>query len=58
MDLECKIIKNPSVARNLLKLGNRIVDIKADKRNKLKTVFVFEKNSKFEQDLEKILSNE
>ncbi len=43
------------MARNLLKLGNPICDVKEDKRSKGHTVFVFEKTEKFISDLDSIL---
>lgn len=47
-----KVIIKPSIARQLLKLGNHIVDIKPNKDNPLiATVFVFEFNDKFKEDL-------
>ncbi len=44
---DAKLIFSPNVARNLLKLGNTIIDIKANKTNKLKTVFVFKNDEHF-----------
>lgn len=49
-----KCILNPSMARKLLKAGNPIVDIKANKVNKTKTVFIFEVTDKFTSDFTKI----
>jgi len=43
------------VARNLLKLGNPICDVKEDKQKQGHTVFVFEKTEKFISDLSSIL---
>jgi hypothetical protein len=39
------------MARNLLRLGNPISDIKADKKNPDRTIFIFEETEKFIQDL-------
>lgn len=50
----CKTIFSPRVARYLLKEGNTIVDIKADKTNKDKTLFIFNVTDKFKSDLEYI----
>ena len=37
-----KSIFTPYVARNLLRMGNPIFDIKPDKNNSSKTIFIFE----------------
>lgn len=48
---EFQVVKNPVVARKLLKLGYTICDIKPNKENpKVSTVFVFKNNEKFQQD--------
>jgi len=52
---KCKSIFNPYIARNLLKLGNQIIDIKPDKQCVDKTIFIFEQTEKFENDLIAIL---
>lgn len=49
--IKYKSIFTPYVARRLLKMGNPIVDIKPDKNNKDKTIFVFEINDKFNNDI-------
>ncbi len=46
-----KLIFTPYVARRLLKMGNPILDIKPDKENPIKTVFIFEVTEKFNHDL-------
>lgn len=46
-----KSIFTAGVARYLLKLGNPIYDIKPDKKNKEKTIFIFEKTEKFMNDM-------
>lgn len=52
MDIDMyKSIFNPAIARKLLKLGNPIYDIKADKKNKDKTIFIFEKTKKLDNDI-------
>lgn len=45
---EYKLVFNAGVARKLLKMGVAIVDIKADRTNKDKTVFVFKRSPEFE----------
>lgn len=46
-----KSIFTAGVARYLLKLGNPIYDIKPDKKNKDRTIFVFEETDKFVKDM-------
>lgn len=46
-----KSIFTAGVARCLLKMGNPIYDIKADKNNKDKTIFIFEETEKFKKDI-------
>ena len=45
---EYKLVFNAGVARKLLKMGVSIADIKADRNNKDKTVFVFKRTEAFE----------
>ena len=51
--MNTKCIFTPFVARNLLKMGNPIVDIKPDKNNRDKTIFVFEDTNKLKEDMVK-----
>jgi hypothetical protein len=46
-----KSIFTAGVARHLLRLGNPIYDIKPDKKNDDKTIFVFEETEKFKKDM-------
>ena len=46
---EFKLVFNSGVARRLLKMGVNIADIKADKNNPDKTVFVFKRTDEFEE---------
>ena len=46
---KAKLVFNAGVARKLLKAGCRIIDVKADRDNKDKTVFVFERDEAFEK---------
>lgn len=46
-----KSIFTAGVARHLLKLGNPIYDIKPDKKNNNKTIFIFEETDKFVKDM-------
>lgn len=52
--MECKSIFEPKIARRLLKMGNIIVDIKPDKKDNRRTIFMFELNDKLKEDLTKI----
>lgn len=52
---DTKLIFSPNVARNLLKLGNTIVDIKPNKENKMKTVFVFKNDEHFRESLDNMI---
>jgi translation initiation factor 1 (eIF-1/SUI1) len=44
------------LARQLLKKGNPIVDIKPDKERDGHTIFIFETTEKFKKDLSTLLS--
>lgn len=46
----------PNVARKLLKLGYRIVDIKPKKEDVKSTLFVFAVEGNFEKDFNKAMS--
>jgi len=46
-----KSIFKPKIARELLRMGNPIYDIKACKENSDRTIFIFEKTEKFVNDL-------
>lgn len=48
MNKEYKLVFNAGVARKLLKMGVPVADIKADRANKDKTVFVFKRTHEFE----------
>ena len=49
--LTYKSIFTAGVARYLLRLGNPIYDIKPDKNNKDKTIFIFEETEKCKKDM-------
>lgn len=53
---EYKLIFNQGVARRMLRVGIPIADIKADRDNNDKTVFVFKRTPEFEAAFEKINS--
>lgn len=49
-----KLIFNAGIARKLVQLGHRVVDIKPLKENPDKTAFVFEVTDRFVSDLTRI----
>lgn len=51
---EFKIIFNPGCARKLLHAGCNICDIKPDKENRDKTLFVFKCDEHFWKELERM----
>ena len=51
MEKKYKSIFTPYVARRLLHMGNPIYDIKPDKKNKEKTIFIFEVTDKLKNDM-------
>lgn len=51
---EFKLVFNAGCARRLLKMGVPIADIKADRVNKDKTVFVFKQTPEFQEAFAKI----
>ena len=54
MNKEYKLVFNAGVARKILKMGLAIADIKADRTNKDKTVFVFKRTPEFEASFAQI----
>jgi hypothetical protein len=53
MQKENIIIFSPALARKLIKMGFQIIDIKPDKINSIKSVFVFKRNQAIVNELEK-----
>jgi hypothetical protein len=51
ISIEYKSIFEPRVARYLLKCGNSIFDIKPNKDNVDRTIFIFKVTEKFKKDL-------
>ena len=45
-----RLVFKAQIARQLLKMGNTIVDIKADKSDGKRTVFCFNNDKKFQND--------
>lgn len=56
-EMNSKLVFSPRITRNLLKMGNQIIDIKADKNDHKCTVFVFKKDEKFDADFNTILND-
>ena len=56
-EMNSKLVFSPLITRRLLKMGNRIIDIKADKNDQKRTVFVFRKDDKFESDFNTVLND-
>lgn len=52
-NIKTKLIFTPLIARRLLKLGCRIVDIKPDKTDTThkKTIFIFEDDENFQKNM-------
>ena len=51
---EYKLVFNQGVTRRLLRMGIPVHDIKADRDNSDKTVFVFKRTPEFEEAFEQI----
>lgn len=49
-----RLVFNAGVARRLIKAGCTLIDIKPDKNNKDKTVFVFKNDDMFQTEFDKI----
>ena len=54
MKKEYKLVFNAGVVRQLIRQGLQVADIKADKTNPDKTVFVFKRTPEFEAAFERI----
>ena len=54
--INTKLIFKSYLARQLLKLGNPIIDIKPDKTREGRTIFVFQTTEKFNKDLSTLLT--
>ena len=52
---QTKVVLYPNVARKLLKLGYRIVDLKPKKENRSSSLFVFEVIGNFEKDFDRLM---
>jgi hypothetical protein len=49
-----KLVFNAGVARQLIRMGAQVADIKADRANPDKTVFVFKNDELFQKEFEKL----
>lgn len=54
---DSKLIFKPKVARRLLKMGAKLIDIKADRTNKQRTVFVFERDEAFDRNFNAVVND-
>ena len=55
-NLNSRIVFRSYIARRLLKMGNHVIDIKPDRNNNLRTLFVFENTEKFKRDFASVLN--
>lgn len=51
---DAKLIFNAGTCRSLLKAGCTIIDVKPDRENSDKSVFVFKNDEKFQTEFERI----
>lgn len=51
---DAKLIFNAGTCRSLLKAGCQIIDVKPDRENPDKTVFVFKNDEHFQMEFERI----
>ena len=51
---EAKLIFNAGTARSLLKAGCTMIDVKPDRENPVKSVFVFKADDQFWKEFERI----
>ena len=56
--MNTKLIFKTYLARKLLQMVNQMLDIKPDKNNTIKTIFIFEETEKLNNDLTTLLSVE
>lgn len=52
------VVINPKYAKELLRLGYHIVDIKPDRTDKRRSVFIFKDEGAIHEDLQDIISKE
>lgn len=51
---DARLVFNAGVARSLLKAGCQIIDVKPDRENPIKSVFVFKSDEHFWAEFERI----
>ncbi len=56
-DVDSLVVYSGSTARYLLKKGYAVIDIKADKANKVKSVFIFRRENRIEKDMREFIRN-
>lgn len=54
---ESRLVFKAEIARQLLHMGDKIIDIKPDRTNKVRTIFVFENDQKFQDDFNQVLND-
>ena len=54
---ESRLVFKAEIARQLLHMNNKVIDIKPDKSNRSRTVFVFQNDEKFQNDFNQILND-
>lgn len=54
---DSRLIFKPNIARRLLKMGCEIIDIKADRDNKQKTIFVFKRDEQFDRNFDTVVND-
>ena len=51
---EARLVFNMGVGRALLKAGCQVIDVKPDRENPIKSVFVFKNDEHFQKEFERI----
>lgn len=51
-----KLIFKSYIARRLIKMGNKVIDIKPDRENAQRTIFVFNVDDKFNRDFDTVIN--
>lgn len=51
-----KLIFKSYIARRLIKMGNKVIDIKPDRENAQRTIFVFQIDDKFNRDFDTVIN--
>jgi len=48
---DTKAVFNPAIAKKLVQMGFKIVDLKEHRENKIRTIFIFEYSKELENEL-------